>query len=87
MRSSRSRSLHLAVRDHHAHLGHDSREHLLYGADRAHAVVEEEDLAAASDLAQDGLTDQALLRSDRPGYGSPDGPPAASRSRKGRGCR
>ena len=53
--------LHLAVGDHHAHLGHDALEHLLDGTDRPHAVVEEEDLAPAPDLAQDGLADQALV--------------------------
>ena len=52
--------LHLAVRDQHAHLGHELAQHVLELADRVHAVVHEEDLPAALHLAQDRLAHHRL---------------------------
>ena len=53
----------------------------------SHAVVDEEDLAAAVELAQDRVADQAGRRTRRRTSGSAGDPRAASRSRSGRGRR
>ena len=56
--------LHLSVPDDDAHSGHQLLEILLRGVDRLHAVVDEEDLAAAADLELDGLADEVVCKWD-----------------------
>ena len=53
--------LHLAVGHHDPRLGHHAPQRLAHRLDRAHAVVEEEDLAPAAYLAQDRLANQPLV--------------------------
>ena len=55
--------VHLAVADEHARLGHERAHALAHRVDRLHAVVHEEDLPAALQLAQDGLAHRAPRRS------------------------
>src|SRR5688572_10225303 len=52
--------VHLAVADEHARLGHERAEPPSNSIDVKHAIVEIEDLAAAVELALDGIADDAF---------------------------
>ncbi len=52
---------HLAVADGDFRLGDQGSEEVGHGADRLYPVVDEEDLAAAAQLAQDRLADQLVV--------------------------